>query len=219
MKKILLICLVSLLCNIGIFSNVANAEETVSADSVNKVVYNENTYNEYCIIYSKVDNVDYVYDSRTGNVCEADTGKIVGAITKETQIIEEQFTQSNGQRSTNGYYYYHGVKIADHYVYSYKTRYTAAFYTITDSALKSVLISVLANASAPYIGKLLSKVVEAFLKYYANNTSAPKNGYVDVRMYANTYVLSNFATITEAIGPEPSYQFMGVLGYDSAIGR
>ena len=77
----------------------------------------------------------------------------------------------------------------------------------------------MANASAPYIGKLLSKVVEAFLKYYANNTSAPKNGYVDVRMYANTYVLSNFATITEAIGPEPSYQFMGVLGYDSAIGR
>ena len=52
MKKILLICLVSLLCNIGIFSNVANAEETVSADSVNKVVYNENTDNEY---WSKVD--------------------------------------------------------------------------------------------------------------------------------------------------------------------
>ena len=205
MKKILLICLVSLLCNIGIFSNVANAEETVSADSVNKVDYNENTDNEYCIIYSKVDNVDYVYDSRTGNVCESDTGKIVGTITKETQIIEEQFTQLNSQRLTNGYYYYHGVKIADHYVYSYKTRYTAAFYTITYTIIKNILIDILVSACVSYTVSLVTNVASAFVSYYSNNTSAPKNCYVDVRMNANTYVLSNLATITEAIGPEPSY--------------
>lgn len=171
-----------------------------------------------------VDGTSYLFDHQSGQVINLTTNEIVGIVESEV-IVEQQFVgEPINLYSTNnnevGFYYYRGIKIANHYVYSYTQRSTAKYHSLIEQEMKAVLISLL--------NKILSKIINSKVDYVVNRllvifSALPATNeycsYVDVRRYADKNVLSSFANITEAIGPAPQYEFINIMSYDTAIGR
>ena len=171
-----------------------------------------------------VDGTSYLFDHQSGQVINLTTNEIVGIVESEV-IVEQQFVgEPINLYSTNnnevGFYYYRGIKIANHYVYSYTQRSTAKYHSLIEQEMKAVLISLL--------NKILSKIINSKVDYVVNRllvifSALPATNeycsYVDVRRYADKNVLSSFANITEAIGPAPQYEFINIMSYDTAILR
>ena len=170
-----------------------------------------------------VDGTSYLFDHQSGQVINLTTNEIVGIVESEV-IVEQQFVgEPINLYSTNneeGFYYYRGIKIANHYVYSYTQRSTAKYHSLIEQEMKAVLISLL--------NKILSKIINSKVDYVVNRllvifSTLPATNeycsYVDVRRYADKNVLSSFANITEAIGPAPQYEFINIMSYDTAISR
>lgn len=171
-----------------------------------------------------VDGTSYLFDHQSGQVINLTTNEIVGIVESEV-IVEQQFVgEPINLYSTNnnevGFYYYRGIKIANHYVYSYTQRSTAKYHSLIEQEMKAVLISLL--------NKILSKIINSKVDYVVNRllvifSALPATNeycsYVDVRRYADKNVLSSFANITEAIGPAPQYEFINIMSYDTAISR
>ena len=171
-----------------------------------------------------VDGTSYLFDHQSGQVINLTTNEIVGIVESEV-IVEQQFVgEPINLYSTNnnevGFYYYRGIKIANHYVYSYTQRSTAKYHSLIEQEMKAVLISLL--------NKILSKIINSKVDYVVNRllvifSALPATNeycsYVDVRRYADKNVLSSFANITEAIGPAPQYEFINIMCYDTAILR
>ena len=171
-----------------------------------------------------VDGTSYLFDHQSGQVINLTTNEIVGIVESEV-IVEQQFVgEPINLYSTNnnevGFYYYRGIKIANHYVYSYTQRSTAKYHSLIEQEMKAVLISLL--------NKILSKIINSKVDYVVNRllvifSTLPATNeycsYVDVRRYADKNVLSSFANITEAIGPAPQYEFINIMSYDTAILR
>ena len=171
-----------------------------------------------------VDGTSYLFDHQSGQVINLTTNEIVGIVESEV-IVEQQFVgEPINLYSTNnnevGFYYYRGIKIANHYVYSYTQRSTAKYHSLIEQEMKAVLISLL--------NKILSKIINSKVDYVVNRllvifSTLPATNeycsYVDVRRYADKNVLSSFANITEAIGPAPQYEFIKIISYDTAISR
>ena len=171
-----------------------------------------------------VDGTSYLFDHQSGQVINLTTNEIVGIVESEV-IVEQQFVgEPINLYSTNnnevGFYYYRGIKIANHYVYSYTQRSTAKYHSLIEQEMNAVLISLL--------NKILSKIINSKVDYVVNRllvifSALPANNeycsYVDVRRYADKNVLSSFANITEAIGPAPQYEFIKIISYDTAISR
>lgn len=171
-----------------------------------------------------VDGTSYLFDHQSGQVINLTTNEIVGIVESEV-IVEQQFVgEPINLYSTNnnevGFYYYRGIKIANHYVYSYTQRSTAKYHSLIEQEMKAVLISLL--------NKTLSKIINSKVDYVVNRllvifSALPATNeycsYVDVRRYADKNVLSSFANITEAIGPAPQYEFINIMSYDTAISR
>ena len=170
-----------------------------------------------------IDGTSYLFDHESGQVINLTTNEIVGIVESEV-IVEQQFVgEPINLYSTNnevGFYYYRGIKIANHYVYSYTQRSTAKYHSLIEQEMKAVLISLL--------NKILSKIINSKVDYVVNRllvifSALPATNeycsYVDVRRYADKNVLSSFANITEAIGPAPQYEFIKIISYDTAIGR
>ena len=171
-----------------------------------------------------VDGTSYLFDHQSGQVINLTTNEIVGIVESEV-IVEQQFVgEPINLYSTNnnevGFYYYRGIKIANHYVYSYTQRSTAKYHSLIEQEMKAVLISLL--------NKILSKIINSKVDYVVNRllvifSALPATNeycsYVDVRRYADKNVLSSFANITEAIGPAPQYEFIKIISYDIAISR
>ena len=171
-----------------------------------------------------VDGTSYLFDHQSGQVINLTTNEIVGIVESEV-IVEQQFVgEPINLYSTNnnevGFYYYRGIKIANHYVYSYTQRSTAKYHSLIEQEMKAVLISLL--------NKILSKIINSKVDYVVNRllvifSALPATNeycsYVDVRRYAYKNVLSSFANITEAIGPAPQYEFINIMSYDTAILR
>ena len=171
-----------------------------------------------------VDGTSYLFDHQSGQVINLTTNEIVGIVESEV-IVERQFVgEPINLYSTNnnevGFYYYRGIKIANHYVYSYTQRSTAKYHSLIEQEMKAVLISLL--------NKILSKIINSKVDYVVNRllvifSALPATNeycsYVDVRRYADKNVLSSFANITEAIGPAPQYEFINIMSYDTAISR
>ena len=171
-----------------------------------------------------VDGTSYLFDHQSGQVINLTTNEIVGIVESEV-IVEQQFVgEPINLYSTNnnevGFYYYRGIKIANHYVYSYTQRSTAKYHSLIEQEMKAVLISLL--------NKILSKIINSNVDYVVNRllvifSALPATNeycsYVDVRRYADKNVLSSFANITEAIGPAPQYEFINIMSYDTAISR
>ena len=119
-----------------------------------------------------------------------------------------------------GFYYYRGIKIANHYVYSYTQRSTAKYHSLIEQEMKAVLLSVLADKLIKPQNGVVSYVIGRLLEIFSSLPSASEYcSYVDVRRYADKNVLSSFANITEAIGPAPQYEFINIMSYDTAISR
>ena len=138
--------------------------------------------------------------------------------------MEQQFVgEPINLYSTNnevGFYYYRGIKIANHYVYSYTQRSTAKYHSLIEQEMKAVLLSVLADILIRPQNAVVSYVVGRLLEIFSSLPSANEYcSYVDVRRYADKNVLSSFANITEAIGPAPQYEFIKIISYDTAISR
>ena len=170
-----------------------------------------------------VDGTSYLFDHQSGQVINLTTNETVGIVESEV-IVEQQFVgEPINLYSTNnevGFYYYRGIKIANHYVYSYTQRSTAKYHSLIEQEMKAVLISLL--------NKILSKIINSKVDYVVNRllvifSALPATNeycsYVDVRRYADKNVLSSFANITEAIGPAPQYEFINIMSYDTAISR
>ena len=171
-----------------------------------------------------IDGTSYLFDHQSGQVINLTTNEIVGIVESEV-IVEQQFVgEPINLYSTNnnevGFYYYRGIKIANHYVYSYTQRSTAKYHSLIEQEMKAVLISLL--------NKILSKIINSKVDYVVNRllvifSALPATNeycsYVDVRRYADKNVLSSFANITEAIGPAPQYEFINIMSYDTAISR
>lgn len=171
-----------------------------------------------------IDGTSYLFDHESGQVINLTTNNIVGSVESEV-IVEQQFVgEPINLYSTNnnevGFYYYRGIKIANHYVYSYTQRSTAKYHSLIEQEMKAVLISLL--------NKILSKIINSKVDYVVNRllvifSALPATNeycsYVDVRRYADKNVLSSFANITEAIGPAPQYEFINIMSYDTAISR
>ena len=171
-----------------------------------------------------IDGTSYLFDHQSGQVINLTTNEIVGIVESEV-IVEQQFVgEPINLYSTNnnevGFYYYRGIKIANHYVYSYTQRSTAKYHSLIEQEMKAVLISLL--------NKILSKIINSKVDYVVNRllvifSALPATNeycsYVDVRRYADKNVLSSFANITEAIGPAPQYEFIKIISDDTAIGR
>ena len=171
-----------------------------------------------------IDGTSYLFDHESGQVINLTTNEIVGIVESEV-IVEQQFVgEPINLYSTNnnevGFYYYRGIKIANHYVYSYTQRSTAKYHSLIEQEMKAVLISLL--------NKILSKIINSKVDYVVNRllvifSALPATNeycsYVDVRRYADKNVLSSFANITEAIGPAPQYEFINIMSYDTAISR
>ena len=171
-----------------------------------------------------VDGTSYLFDHQSGQVINLTTNEIVGIVESEV-IVEQQFVgEPINLYSTNnnevGFYYYRGIKIANHYVYSYTQRSTAKYHSLIEQEMKAVLISLL--------NKILSKIINSKVDYVVNRllvifSALPATNeycsYVDVRIYADKNVLRSFDNITEAIGPAPQYEFINIMSYDTAISR
>ena len=171
-----------------------------------------------------IDGTSYLFDHESGQVINLTTNETVGIVESEV-IVEQQFVgEPINLYSTNnnevGFYYYRGIKIANHYVYSYTQRSTAKYHSLIEQEMKAVLISLL--------NKILSKIINSKVDYLVNRllvifSALPATNeycsYVDVRRYADKNVLSSFANITEAIGPAPQYEFINIMSYDTAISR
>ena len=80
-----------------------------------------------------VDGTSYLFDHQSGQVINLTTNEIVGIVESEV-IVEQQFVgEPINLYSTNneeGFYYYRGIKIANHYVYSYTQRSTAKYHSL-----------------------------------------------------------------------------------------
>ena len=171
-----------------------------------------------------VDGTSYLFDHQSGQVINLTTNEIVGIVESEV-IVERQFVgEPINLYSTNnnevGFYYYRGIKIANHYVYSYTQRSTAKYHSLIEQEMKAVLLSVLADILIRPQNAVVSYVVGRLLEIFSSLPSASEYcSYVDVRRYADKNVLSSFANITEAIGPAPQYEFINIMSYDTAISR
>ena len=171
-----------------------------------------------------VDGTSYLFDHQSGQVINLTTNEIVGIVESEV-IVEQQFVgEPINLYSTNnnevGFYYYRGIKIANHYVYSYTQRSIAKYHSLIEQEMKAVLLSVLADKLIKPQNGVVSYVIGRLLEIFSSLPSASEYcSYVDVRRYADKNVLSSFANITEAIGPAPQYEFINIMSYDTAISR
>ena len=215
MKKISIV-LLSFTLTLSLFSPLT----TFAKDNQDEpIVINE----QGSAISFVIDGTSYLYDHQSGQVINLTTNEIVGIVESEV-IVERQFVgEPINLYSTNnevGFYYYWGIKIANHYVYSYTQRSTAKYHSLIEQEMKAVLLSVLADILIRPQNAVVSYVVGRLLEIFSSLPSANEYcSYVDVRRYADKNVLSSFANITEAIGPAPQYEFIKIISYDTAIGR
>ena len=155
-----------------------------------------------------VDGTSYLFDHQSGQVINLTTNEIVGIVESEV-IVEQQFVgEPINLYSTNnevGFYYYRGIKIANHYVYSYIQRSTAKYHSLIEQEMKAVLISLL--------NKILSKIINSKVDYVVNRLLVIFSALPATNEYCS------YVDITEAIGPAPQYEFINIMSYDTAISR